>query len=285
MTILRSVLFSFLCVAWCSAQGGWETATALPNVDLTGLTAAQRITALAAMRAEKCACGCGMKIAQCRINDPSCANSRRLAYLVVREASAGKKLADIRAELVKIANTAPPILDDQPTRISTDGDPARGPANARVTIVEFSDFQCPYCAAAANEVAKILKQYPADVRLIFKQFPLDMHSQAHVAAEAALAAQAQGRFWELHDRLYAHFREINRTRILAWAGEIGLDLNRFQSDLDSHKFNARVNAEEQEGEKAEVEGTPTFFINGRRLNASFDVATVAPLIADALKHN
>jgi protein-disulfide isomerase len=225
-----------------------------------------------------------MKIAQCRTEDPSCAYSKRLAYTVVKDAAAGKKLAEIRAELVKIANTPPPLLDEQPTKISIAGDPMRGPANAKVTIVEFSDFQCPYCAAATIELGKILKQYPTNVRVIYKQFPLDIHSQAHVAAEAALSAQAQGKFWELHDRMYAHFREINRARILAWAGEIGLDLNRFQSDLDSHKFNAKVNAEEQEGEKAEVAGTPTFFINGRKLNASFDVATVSPLIVDALKH-
>ena len=121
-------------------------------------------------------------------------------------------------------------------------------------------------------------------RVIFKQFPLDSHSQAHVAAEAALAAQEQGKFWELHDLMYAHFREINRARILAWATEIGLDVKRLQADLDSHKFVARVDAEEHEGEVAEVEGTPTFFINGHRLNGAFDVATVAPLIDDALKH-
>jgi protein-disulfide isomerase len=283
MTILRSTLFC-VCVGLCFAQSNWETAATLPSVDLSGLSAAQRTTALAAMRAENCTCGCNMKIAQCRTQDPGCAYSKRLAYLVVREASAGKKLADIRAELVKSANTPPPLLEEQPTRISTTGDPVRGPANAKVTIVEFSDFQCPYCALAETEVSKILKQYPADVRIIFKQFPLDFHPQAHLAAEASLAAQAQGRFWELHDRMYAHFREINSAHILQWAGEIGLDKNRFENDLNSHKFNDRVNAEEQEGEKAEVEGTPTFFINGRKLNGTFDVATIAPIIADELKH-
>jgi len=283
MTILRS---TFFCVfaALCFAQVNWQTSTTLPSVDLTGLNAAQRTTALTAMRAENCTCGCNMKIAQCRTLDPSCAYSKRLAFMVVRETSAGKKLADIRAELVKIANTPPPLLDDQATKLNLNGDPVRGPANAKVTIVEFSDFQCPYCALAETEVAKIMKQYPADVRVIFKQFPLDFHPQAHLAAEASLAAQAQGKFWELHDRLYAHFREINSARILTWAGEVGLDVNRLQSDLNSHKFNDRVNAEEQEGEKAEVEGTPTFFINGRRLNGTFDVATIAPLIAEELKH-
>jgi len=281
--LLRSLLV-VVTAALLFAQGGWETATALPAVDFSGLTSAQRAIALEVMRSEKCNCGCDLKIAQCRIIDTACAYSKRLAWIVIKEAAAGKKIAEIRAELVKIANTPPPVLDDQPTKLSIAGDPMRGPSNAKVTIVEFSDFQCPYCAAAAIEVGKVLKQYPSNVRFIFKQFPLDIHSQAHLAAEASVAAQAQGKFWELHDRMYAHFREINRVRILAWANEIGLDMNRFQADLDSHKFAVRVDSEEKEGEMAEVEGTPTFFINGRKLNAAFDVSTISPLIAEVMKH-
>ena len=224
-----------------------------------------------------------MKIAQCRTEDPSCAYSKRLAYTLVKDAAAGKKLAAIRAELAKMANTPPPLLEEQPTRLNIAGDPMRGPSTAKVTIVEFSDFQCPFCAAATLEVAKIQKKYPTQVRVVFKQFPLDIHSQAHVAAEAALAAQAQGKFWQLHDIMYAHFREINRTRILAWANQIGIDMTRFEADLQSHKFVARVDDEEKQGEQAEVEGTPTFFINGHKLNAAFDVATISPLIDEALK--
>lgn len=282
MMLLRPLLVA-VTAALCFAQGGWETATALPSVDFSGLTPAEKAVALEAMRAESCTCGCNMKIAQCRMEDPLCAYSKRLAYIVIRDAAAGKKLAEIRANLVKMANTPPPVLDEQPTRISVTGDPVRGPVNARVTIVEFSDFQCPFCAAATTQVINLLKKYPTQVRVIFKQFPLDTHSQAHLAAEASLAAQAQGKFWQLHDKLYAHFREINRTRIMVWAGEVGLDVNRLQADLDSHKYAARVDAEEQQGEQADVMGTPTFFINGHKLNAAFDVATVSPLIDEALK--
>jgi protein-disulfide isomerase len=129
-----------------------------------------------------------------------------------------------------------------------------------------------------------MKQFPKDVRVIFKQFPLDSHSQAALAAEASLAAHAQGKFWELHDKMYANFTTINRARILVWAKETGLDMDRFTSELDSHKYAARVQAEEHQGEDAGVEGTPTFYINGKKLNASFDVQTVAPLIVDELKH-
>src|ERR1700692_1149063 len=267
----------FLIAGLCVAQTGWQIATTLPGVDLVGLTSSQREIALRTMRAESCPCGCAMKIAECRMGDPQCVSSRRLAHFVITMASAGKSKEAVRQELLKFA-AAPENLLDDPIKIVTDGDPVRGPASAKVTIVEFSDFQCPYCAKATVEVTQILNKYPKDVRFLFKQFPLDIHSQAAVAAEAALAAQAQGKFWEMHDKLYANFRSLSRARILVWAKELGLDLPRFTADLDSHKYASRVASEEKEGEAAGVEGTPTFFIDGHRLNAVFDVATVAPLI-------
>src|SRR5262249_13516352 len=153
----------------------------------------------------------------------------------------GKNTESIRASIAKLANEPPPILEP-PVKISIEGTAMRGPADARVTIVEFSDFQCPYCAKAVVEVNKVLAKFPKDVRFLFKQYPLDSHSQAALAAEAALAAQAQGKFWEMHDKIYANFRAVNRDRILAWAQEIGLDMNRFRADLDGHKFQARVKA-------------------------------------------
>jgi protein-disulfide isomerase len=266
-------------VALCLAQGGWQTAVNLPGVDFTGMSKASRDAALEVLRSDKCNCGCDMKIAECRVGDPGCGVSRRFAQFVVREASAGKNVAAIRADLNKYKNTPPPLLDEQAVKLSIDGDPMRGPANARVTIVEFSDFQCPFCAEATEQAKLLLQKYPNDVRLVFKQFPLESHSQAALAAEASLAAQAQGKFWELHDKMYANFRSLSRVRILAWAKEIGLDLPRFTADLDSHKYASRVASEEKQGEIAGVEGTPTFFIDGHRLNAMLDVETVAPLIA------
>jgi protein-disulfide isomerase len=267
----------------CFAQDDWKTVTDLPGVDFTGMSKPARDAALQVMRSEACNCGCGSKIAECRVTDPGCGFSRRYAAFVVREASAGKPVAEIRAALLKYINTPPPLLDEKKTKLAIDGDPVRGPADARVTIVEFSDFQCPFCAEASGQVKQLMQKYPKDVRLVFKQYPLESHSQAAMAAEAALAAQAQGKFWELHDKMYANFRNLSRARILMWAKELGLDLGRFTADLDSHKYAARVASEEKQGDDAGVEGTPTFFIDGRKLNASFDVETVTPLITGAKK--
>jgi protein-disulfide isomerase len=186
-----------------------------------------------------------------------------------------------RDAAAKPADRMPPG-SDQIYKVVVGEGPSVGPADARVTIVEFSDFQCPYCAKAAVEAAQVVQKFPKDVKLVFKQFPLEDHSQASLAAEASLAAQAQDKFWPLHDKMYANFRQINRARILVWATEAGLDLNRFKADLDSHKYAARVHAEEQEGEVAGVEGTPTFFINGKRFNGVFEVSADVPRAVPSL---
>jgi protein-disulfide isomerase len=266
----------------CLAQEGWQTMTNFPGVDWQGLTGAKKALALKMIRTEPCSCGCEMKIGECRIKDHSCSDSRKLANAVVKDVAAGKTEAQIRADLKKIASEPPPQLDE-PIKISTTGDPVRGPANARVTLVEFSDFQCPFCSKAVSETKALMRQFPNDIKLVFKQFPLDDHAQAEFGAEAALAAQAQGKFWEMHDLMYAGYPNLSRATVLGYAKKIGLDMARFTSDVDTHKYKARVHSEEQEGEEAGVGGTPTFFINGKKLNDTFDVATVAPLIRQELK--
>lgn len=266
----------------CLGQESWQAQTNLPGVDWKGVTGAKKQAALKMMQSEGCQCGCNMKIAECRIKDPACGVSRKLAAAVVQGTVDGKNDAGIRAELTRVANEPPPVFDE-PVRISTAGDPVLGPANARITIIEFSDFQCPYCSKAVAELKETMRQMPKDVRLIFKQFPLETHSDAAFGAEVSLAAQAQGKFWEMHDLLYAGFPDLTRNRIQAYARELKLDMNRFNADLTSHKYKARVQAERQEGENANVEGTPTFYVNGKRYNGTFEAKTIVPLLKKELK--
>jgi len=241
----------------------WETATTLNGVDLTGLSAAAKTHALHAMRTEDCSCGCGMKIAECRVKDPSCAFSRGMAASLVESVKKGKSeaaaIADARES--KFGHRAPPKLLDDPVAIPTLGSPVMGPANARITLVEFSDFQCPYCSKAVERINAILKAYPNDVKLIFKQYPLDSHPQARISAQAALAAHQQGKFWPLHDVMFANRPSLSRKSILAWAGEIGMDMKRFEADMDSEAMKKAVVRDMADGDKAGVEGTPTVFIN------------------------
>jgi protein-disulfide isomerase len=278
----RRFVLPFFVSLLCLGQATWQAVTDPPGVDWKGLSPAKKQSALRIMQTEGCTCGCSMKLAECRVKDPSCGVSRKLTAAVVKETGEGKDAAFIRADLERIANEPAAVLDD-PVTLSTAGDPVLGPANARMTIVEFSDFQCPYCSKAVAEMKEVMRQMPKDVKLIFKQFPLDSHSDAEFAAEAALAAQVQGKFWEMHDRLYAGFPDVSRKRIMIYAKDLKLDLTKFNADLDSHKFRARVRSEEQEGETAGVSGTPTFFFNGKKYNSSFEASQVVPLIKKEMK--
>ena len=279
---IRNFAPLFFLGVLCLAQGTWETATELPGVDWHGLTGARKQAALKFIRSEQCTCGCKMKMAECRMKDPSCSYSRKDVAMAIKGFEEGKNADEVRAEIKKNAAQPPPVLED-PVKISLTGDPVKGPDNARVTIVEFSDFQCPFCSKAVAEAYAVVKEFPKDVRLVFKQFPLDSHADAEFGAEAALAAQAQGKFWEMHDRMYAGFPDLSRRTVMRYAKEIGLNMPRFTADLDSHKFRARVRSEEQEGENAGVGGTPTFFFNGRKYNGVFDVASVTPIVRKELK--
>jgi protein-disulfide isomerase len=278
----RNFALPFLVSVLCLGQATWQAVTDPPGVDWKGLTGPKKQAALRLMQAEGCSCGCGMKLAECRVKDPSCGVSRKLTGAVVKDIGDGKDAAFVRADLEKLANEPPPVLDE-PVKISTAGDPVLGPANARMTIVEFSDFQCPYCSKAIAEVKEVMRQLPKDVKIVFKQFPLDSHSEAEFGAEVALAAQAQGKFWEMHDRLYAGFPDLSRRRIMTYAKELKLDIPKFTADVDSHKFRARVRAEEQEGEVAGVAGTPTFFFNGKKYNSNFEAGQVVPLIKKEIR--
>ncbi len=150
--------------------------------------------------------------------------------------------------------------------------PARGPSDAKVTVVEFADYQCPFCGQAEGLVKEVLETYPKDVRLVYKQFPLpSIHPQAMAAAKAALAAGRQGKFWEMHDLLFQNQRDLSPEKLTELAESLHLDVMQFQKDLESPEVLAQISREQQEGKSVDVIGTPTIFVNGRRLmNRSLD---------------
>ncbi|KIG15009.1 Periplasmic thiol disulfide interchange protein DsbA [Enhygromyxa salina] len=138
------------------------------------------------------------------------------------------------------------------------------PDGALVTIVEYSDFQCPYCSRLANSLKQISEEYPDDVRVVFKQFPLPMHDRAKPASEAVLAAHAQGKGWELHDLIFENARQLSDDDLIRYAEQVGVpDMAKFKADLTGHTFGAKVDAEMEQGKKFGVGSTPSFFINGR----------------------
>jgi len=176
--------------------------------------------------------------------------------------------AAFRKELLAKAHVKiliqPPVL---PVTVDPD-DPVRGPADAPVTIVEFSDFQCPYCARVQESLKKLLERYPTQVRLVFKNSPLPIHSRAKAAAEAALCADEQGKFWEMHDWLFAHQKDLSDASLEAAAKDVGLDAAKFKACVGGHKELQRMNAQLKQARQLGVNGTPTFFIDGRMLRGA-----------------
>ncbi|MCU0685383.1 MAG: thioredoxin domain-containing protein, partial [Polyangiaceae bacterium] len=161
--------------------------------------------------------------------------------------------------------------------------PARGLANAPVTVVVFSDFQCPFCVRAEGTVAELEKQYSGKLRVLYKSRPLPMHKHARLAAKAAMAADEQGKFWPYHDALLANQRDLERPALERIAREIGLRVDRFGAALDSERAEARVQADIAEAERLRIAGTPTFFINGRRIVGAQPIETFRAAIDKELE--
>jgi protein-disulfide isomerase len=162
-------------------------------------------------------------------------------------------------------------------KISTDDDPSRGPASAPVTVVMFTDFQCPACSATHPVLEEILKQYGARVRLVVRDFPLEQHQWARKAAEAADAANAQGKFFEYISILYKNQQALDVAALKKYASDVGLDRARFDAELDSGKYAAEVAHDIADGKSYTIGGTPTIFINGVRLLDLGDRAIKAAL--------
>jgi protein-disulfide isomerase len=162
--------------------------------------------------------------------------------------------------------------------IPVDGAPARGPEDAAVTVVEFSDFQCPFCARVHPTLEQVRKQYPDQVRIVYKHLPLSMHPKAPGAAAAAEAARLQGKFWEMHDRIFENQAQMSEDKYVEWAGEMGLDVDRFKKDLHSPAVKARVDADARQAAALGVTGTPAFFVNGRYLSGARPFADFKRLI-------
>ena len=146
--------------------------------------------------------------------------------------------------------------------------PARGPAAAPVTIVEFSDFQCPFCGREFPVIEKLMKEYDGKVRLVFRHFPLDFHPFAEKAAEAGACAADQGKFWELHDKMFSNQQKLAVDDLKGYAKSVGIDSTKFDKCLDSGEKKPQVDDDQKAGAAAGVNGTPAFFINGIFINGA-----------------
>jgi protein-disulfide isomerase len=173
----------------------------------------------------------------------------------------------------------------RPPGVEVAYDPARvkGNPDAPVTVVEFSDFQCPYCRRAHDVLKEVLSKYDGKVKLAYRDFPLSqIHPNAESAAEASRCAGAQGKFWQYHDSLFAEQSKLDKASLTDRAKKLGLDAKAFQRCLDSGEFKEQIQADEQDGQKVGVTGTPGFFVNGVFLSGAQPLAEFEKVIDNAL---
>ena len=201
---------------------------------------------------------------------------------VVAVPTAASKTATPSAQGTPVATAT--VAADVVANVSVDDDPARGPQNAAVTIVEFSDFQCTFCKRYVDETQPlILATYGSRVRYVFRDFPIaQLHPQAQKAAEAAQCAFDQGKFWEYHDRLFQNQGLLDDASLKAHATALGLDASAFNTCLDSGKYTQEVQKDFDDARAYGVTGAPTFFINGRKVVGAKPYAEFSAIIEEEL---
>jgi protein-disulfide isomerase len=188
-----------------------------------------------------------------------------------------------KAEVPAAPAAGAPPMDNKIWKVDAGNAPSKGPKSAPIQIVEFSDYQCPFCGRVEPTIKQIEDKYNGKVHFSFKNFPLPFHQHAQLAAEAAEAANAQGKFWEMHDKMFANQTALERADLEKYASEIGLDMNKFKSDLDSGKWKDAVNKDVEYGKTVNVNGTPAFFINGHFINGAMPYEAFAQVIDEELK--
>jgi protein-disulfide isomerase len=248
----------------------------MTGLNFEGLTPEQKALAVKILNENSCDCGCGMKLAVCRRDDPKCPRSPGLGASVIDLVKQGKTTD----EIVKS------VLTPKSKFVAFDlkaGDaPSVGPKDAKVTILAYYDYQCPFCGRLVPTLDQIAKDYPDSVRIVFKMHPLAMHPNAMPAAEAALAAAAQGKFLEMDHALFKNQQQLTRETFLRLAKELGLDVDRFTKDLDANAYAAQIQKEAKEVEDIGSTGTPASFVNGRYLSGAKPYAAFKDMIDEEL---
>ncbi|KPJ58276.1 MAG: hypothetical protein AMJ42_03585 [Deltaproteobacteria bacterium DG_8] len=205
---------------------------------------------------------------------------------IIDEELSGKKIASKWGKNVKDEREVRKRREEDPNKIYSVpiGDaPIKGSKDAPITVVMFTEFQCPFSKRGKSTLEQLMKAYPNQIKLVFKHFPLGFHKNAMIAAEAAMAAGAQGKFWEMYDKNFDNQSKLSIDNLKIYAQELNLNMNKFNDDLESHRFKKIIDADMQKGKELGVRGTPTFFINGKKLVGAKPLAEFQKVIDGFLK--
>jgi thiol-disulfide isomerase/thioredoxin len=238
----------------------------LPGVDTSQFTPRERHELSAFVRELPAPCkDVAVPISQCLIEKRPCTACLPAAQAIakaVREGMSHDQVADLYKQRFDVSSSK---------SISLAGSPSRGPEDAPVVVVEFADFECPFCQKIAPELDELWEKRKDKVRFVYKFMPLAMHPHGDIAARAAIAADMQGKFWEMNRLLFANGQHLEQSDLERYATSLGLDLPRFRVDMLSSAAKARIDADRKVADDLQVKGTPTIFIDGREYDSKVDM--------------
>jgi thiol-disulfide isomerase/thioredoxin len=292
--LLPAWLAAWVCLGLClgcgAARAAPATATAAqpntekgagdntlpPGIQIGKLDDFERKVFFRVVNHESSACGKGHSLLYSANHDGSCRASfyavRYVAHLVdsgYTDSEIGEKLED-RFRTPRHAH------------IDVAGAPSKGAPSARVIVIEFVDYECPHCKHAQALMRQLVEEYPSDVKVYFKHFPLSAHTNAQLAAEAAVAADKQGKFWPYNEKIWANSDNLSPAILEKAAREVGLNVARWRADADSDAVKSRVQADRSEGIRLGINGTPTIYIDGRKYDDPLDIASVKDWVDEEL---
>ena len=259
-----------------SPGGAGQDTQPPPGLDVSRLDDFQKKVFFRIVNAEPSICGQAQSLLQSAKKDSSCRRSYNAVRYVAHLVEQGFTDSEVSESLTKrYRNARQHTLDVSEA-------PMRGDANAKISLVEFADYECPHCKRFQPVLRQILDEFHGDVKLYFKHYPLPQHTNARLAAEAATAAQKQGKFWPFEEKLWANQDNLTPAELEKYAKETGLDLTKFRQDLDSPAVKARVQKDRTEGSAAGISSTPTLFINGREYSDTHDTESLREWIKEEL---
>ncbi len=204
-----------------------------------------------------------VSIAQCVSEGRPCKTCLPAAQFLLKQVQAGKAKKEREDAFHSRFDTG------KTKTLVTDGSPELGSPDAVVTIVEWADFECPFCGAFSPLLNEIIHKYPTQVRLVYKFYPLQAHAHGEISARAAVAALNQGKFWEMHDMLFENQQHLEQSDLEKYAKALNLDLGKFRSDLGSKEIGERLEKDKKQADELGLDGTPFLFINGRYVNLTY----------------
>jgi protein-disulfide isomerase len=247
-----------------------------PGIDLSKLDDFEKKVFFRVVNTEGSICGQAQSLIQSAKKDASCRRSYNAVRYVVRLVDQGFTDSEIGDALSKR------YRQSVPKTIDVAEAPLKGSATAKVTLVEFADYECPHCKRLQAVLRQILDEFRGEVKLYFKHYPLPQHTNARLAAEAAVAAQKQGKFWQFEEKLWANQDNLTAAELEKYAKESGLDVTKFRQDLEAPATKARVQKDRVDGTTLGLQSTPTLYVNGREYSDAKDTESLREWIKEEL---